>query len=379
MADELYDSTRRLTAAKDFGIVPALEESQVPSDSVVAETDFGLVASPGTSNDYSRADHTHGTPGDPVGDGLYGIDDLTEGRIPVKAALGFEDSRLLETETGIQMRAEETSPDDYLAATFTLGETGLDITAEQDVSESSPTALEARISGASVGGSGLVGAGPDGARMVGTGLLGTAEVGVSTGVAVAITAEASADGVSEIELSTSGNTEDPTSVTINAAGVAIATGGDVTVNGDEVATVPMLPAGAPTGAGALWFAAAAPAGWLLCDGSAVSRATYAALFAVVSTTYGVGDGSTTFNLPDLRQRFPLGKAASGTGNALAATGGAIDHTHSYSGTTAASTDTDSNMGNGAEDVILASHTHDYSGNTGANNPPFLVVNFIIKT
>ena len=50
----------------------------------------------------------------------------------------------------------------------------------------------------------------------------------------------------------------------------------------------------------------APAGWLECDGTAVSRATYAALFVVVGTTYGVGDGSTTFNLPDARGRVLRG-------------------------------------------------------------------------
>lgn len=49
-----------------------------------------------------------------------------------------------------------------------------------------------------------------------------------------------------------------------------------------------------------------PSGWLLCDGSAVSRTTYADLFAVISTTYGAGDGSTTFAVPDLRGRVPAG-------------------------------------------------------------------------
>lgn len=53
-------------------------------------------------------------------------------------------------------------------------------------------------------------------------------------------------------------------------------------------------------------------GWLLCQGQAVSRTTYAGLFAVISTTWGVGDGSTTFNLPDLRGRAPIG-AGTGTG------------------------------------------------------------------
>lgn len=49
-----------------------------------------------------------------------------------------------------------------------------------------------------------------------------------------------------------------------------------------------------------------PAGWIKANGAAVSRATYAALFTVIGTTYGVGDGSTTFNVPDLRGEFPRG-------------------------------------------------------------------------
>jgi microcystin-dependent protein len=56
-----------------------------------------------------------------------------------------------------------------------------------------------------------------------------------------------------------------------------------------------------------------PNGYLLCDGSAVSRTTYAALFVAIGTTWGVGNGSTTFNLPDLRGRALLG---SGTGGGL---------------------------------------------------------------
>lgn len=94
----------------------------------------------------------------------------------------------------------------------------------------------------------------------------------------------------------------------------------------EFASVPNI--GVPPGVISPYGGSSAPANWLLCDGSAVSRTTYAALFAVVGTTFGVGDGSTTFNLPDLRQRFPLGKAASGTGSTLGGTGGNIDHTHS---------------------------------------------------
>jgi microcystin-dependent protein len=57
----------------------------------------------------------------------------------------------------------------------------------------------------------------------------------------------------------------------------------------------------------IFSGATLPSGWLWCDGSAISRSTYAGLFTAISTTYGVGDGSTTFNLPDLRGRLPLGK------------------------------------------------------------------------
>lgn len=58
-----------------------------------------------------------------------------------------------------------------------------------------------------------------------------------------------------------------------------------------------------------------PDGWLLCDGSAVSRTTYADLYAVIGDTYGDGDGSTTFNLPDLTDKFVQGSATAGTAKA----------------------------------------------------------------
>lgn len=56
----------------------------------------------------------------------------------------------------------------------------------------------------------------------------------------------------------------------------------------------------------------APDGWTLCDGSAINRATYSALFTVIGTTYGTGDGSSTFNLPDLSNKFIQGDATAGT-------------------------------------------------------------------
>ena len=68
----------------------------------------------------------------------------------------------------------------------------------------------------------------------------------------------------------------------------------------------------------------APAGWMPCGGAAVSRTTYAALFAVIGTTYGTGDGSTTFNLPNMNGRFPYGSTSP-------VTGGSTTHSHNLSG------------------------------------------------
>lgn len=66
----------------------------------------------------------------------------------------------------------------------------------------------------------------------------------------------------------------------------------------------------PVGEITMWSTNSAPTGWLICDGAAVNRTTYASLFAIVGTTYGIGDGSTTFNLPNLVGRVPTGRNAS---------------------------------------------------------------------
>ena len=78
-----------------------------------------------------------------------------------------------------------------------------------------------------------------------------------------------------------------------------------------------------TGTITSWGNSTVPSGYLECDGSAVSRTTYADLFAVISTDYGAGDGSTTFNLPDLQDNVAVG--ASGT-KAVASTGGSATQT-----------------------------------------------------
>lgn len=78
-----------------------------------------------------------------------------------------------------------------------------------------------------------------------------------------------------------------------------------------------------TGIISLFAGSTAPSGYLACDGSAVSRDTYSALFAVIGTTYGAGDGSTTFNLPDLSGRVAIGAS---TSHAMGTTGGEETHT-----------------------------------------------------
>jgi microcystin-dependent protein len=85
----------------------------------------------------------------------------------------------------------------------------------------------------------------------------------------------------------------------------------------------------PTGIIMKYGGNVAPTYWLLCDGTAVSRVTYATLFATIGTTYGVGDGSTTFNTPDFRRRAPVGQGGTASGtlsNTVGSVGGAETHT-----------------------------------------------------
>lgn len=172
--------------------------------------------------------------------------------------------------------------------------------------------------------------------------------------------------------------------------------------GLEFATI-QAASGVPVGAITAYGGTADPDGWLICDGRAISRTTYANLFAVIGTTYGAGDGSTTFNIPDLRQRFPLGKAASGTGSTMGESGGAINHSHSISAEASHTHSIDpprvstislgGNTFYAAEGSTFATgdHYHDidisafnsgpgsaHTHTAGTANPPYLVVNYIIK-
>lgn len=90
--------------------------------------------------------------------------------------------------------------------------------------------------------------------------------------------------------------------------VSADTGNQARLGSDNFIYVPALPAGTVQ----MFAGSVTPTGWLLCDGSAVSRTTFAALFAAIGTNYGIGDGSTTFSLPDGRGRTPIG-AGQGTG------------------------------------------------------------------
>lgn len=91
------------------------------------------------------------------------------------------------------------------------------------------------------------------------------------------------------------------------------------------AVVAGTPSGIPAGSIFAWGGSAAPAGFLLCDGSAVSRTTYATLFGAISTDWGTGDGSTTFNLPDPRGKALIGAGTgSGLTNRVRATSGGAE-------------------------------------------------------
>ncbi len=118
--------------------------------------------------------------------------------------------------------------------------------------------------------------------------------------------------------------------------------------------------GIPTGTIVPWTDSTVATGFLECDGSAVSRSTYSDLFAVIGTTYGAGNGSSTFNLPDLQDEVVVGKSGN---KALASTGGAntVTSTGNVAGSTANAT---------LSTAQLASHSHPKSPPAYNNtNPP----------
>lgn len=161
-------------------------------------------------------------------------------------------------------------------------------------------------------------------------------------------------------------------------------------------STPLPVGGLPAGSIMAWGTNTPPANWLLADGAAVSRSVYSSLFAVIGTTYGTGDGTSTFNLPDLRGRVPVGKNA-GTFGTLGATGGAETHTlteaqippHTHSWSAQSTGDVNDYIGGSVASFgISASYNSatnygSFLSNTGGgqahnNLQPYLVVNYIIK-
>ena len=153
----------------------------------------------------------------------------------------------------------------------------------------------------------------------------------------------------------------------------------------------------PTGIVQFFAGSSAPKGWLVCDGSAVSRTEYDELFEVIGTTYGAGDGSTTFNLPNLIDRFAEGGKSVGTkkeaglpnitgtfysgvtniGGTISSANGAFrrnTNNDSYDGT---------NSGNKSDKlgwglVMDASRSNPIYGSSDTVQPPSLVLLPIIK-
>ncbi len=160
-------------------------------------------------------------------------------------------------------------------------------------------------------------------------------------------------------------------------------------------------AGSPIGALTMWVGTEAglATGWLICDGSAISRTTYATLFALTGTEYGVGDGSTTFNIPDFQTSsvFPRGAT---NDTARGATGGEAthaltiaelavhthtqdSHTHTvpvtvgqYGGVNTYSGQPIASAGNTGGTVATNQNTG--SGTAHENLPPYVDVHFILK-
>ena len=121
-----------------------------------------------------------------------------------------------------------------------------------------------------------------------------------------------------------------------------------------------------------------PAHFKLCDDSALSRTTFARLFAVIGTTYGTGNGTTTFNVPDLRDRIPLGKGTNNSslgGETTGASASAVVATASGSASLAtgtfATSAKDSSTATAVTGVTAGGHTHNLT-------LPVQVMNYIIK-
>lgn len=159
--------------------------------------------------------------------------------------------------------------------------------------------------------------------------------------------------------------------------------------------------GTPTGAVVCFGKSSLPSGFIFCDGSAVSRTTYADLFTAIGTSFGSGDGSTTFNVPDLRGRVPAGKDNMGgssanrltsavSGSTLGASGGSQSHTlstsempsHNHSISKSRQNDVINGrvrQGGTSLNGTLDSTNNNGSSNSHNNTQPTIILNYGIKT
>ena len=155
-----------------------------------------------------------------------------------------------------------------------------------------------------------------------------------------------------------------------------------------------LYADAPIGAILAFGGTSAPAGWMICNGAAVSRTTYAALFAAIGTAFGAGDGSTTFNIPDLREATTKGAGETGqtVGNHVKTGGLAVGEflddrlqghqhkTYTYATASAGNAYIQGNAGTGTADYTTYGDVNTlYLGRSGVTTEVKAVgVNYIIK-
>ena len=223
---------------------------------------------------------------------------------------------------------------------------------------------------------------------------------------LAINATAVSSTAAELNL-LDGDTSVGSSITVaDSDGVVVNDGGTMkTIPASDIKTYTSGNSLVPSGAVMPYAGASAPTGFLLCDGSAISRSTYSDLFSAISTTYGTGDGSSTFNVPDLRGRVVAGQDDMGgssanrltdqtgglNGDTLGDTGGSETHTlttaqmpahthtvtaHENPGGTG-----DSNGSEGGDSSYDRSSTTSSTGGGGAHNnvQPTIILNYIIKT
>ena len=150
-----------------------------------------------------------------------------------------------------------------------------------------------------------------------------------------------------------------------------------------------LASAVPTGVISAYAGSSAPTGYLLCDGTAVSRTTYSALYSAIGTTYGAGDTTTTFNVPNLKGKVAVGRDSSQSEfDALAETGGAktVTLTTGQLPSFNHEIQVSETGGNGTTYIKGASGPYStslfYSHGSGEAHPnlqPYLVINYIIKT